>query len=198
MDNLSFFEYLSPFCFCQLNFIVLFPFLIKYYHILFNIIVFWWGCDRPSGHLSSCPFCFFPYSRLSYYLRLYLYLISFLLFPCASVWENTCAWVPPFPIAILNCTFFFCSMKAKNNWEMSAIKQILLLLLLYKPLPHHCLLLLDIPCPDDKSWFLSLVTRACQETVSCCFASLLALPPTCLPRRPQVALRKSALFLSSS
>ena len=34
--------------FCQLNFIVLFPFLIKYYHILFIIIVFWLGCDRTS------------------------------------------------------------------------------------------------------------------------------------------------------
>ena len=28
------------FVFCQLNFIVLFPFLMKYYHILFIIIVF--------------------------------------------------------------------------------------------------------------------------------------------------------------
>ena len=35
----------------QLNFIVLFSFFIKYYHILFIIIVFWLGCDRPSGLL---------------------------------------------------------------------------------------------------------------------------------------------------
>ena len=42
-----------------------------------------------------CPLCFFPYSRLSsYHLRLSLCLVSFLLFPCASVWENTRAWVP--------------------------------------------------------------------------------------------------------
>ena len=33
VDDLSFLEYLSLFVFCQLNFIVLFPFLIKYYHI---------------------------------------------------------------------------------------------------------------------------------------------------------------------
>ena len=39
------------FVFCQLNFIVLFPFLIKYYDILFIMIVFWLGCDRPSGLL---------------------------------------------------------------------------------------------------------------------------------------------------
>ena len=37
----------------------------------------------------------------------------------------------PFPIAILNGTFFFRSVKAMNNWKRSAIKQILLLLLLY-------------------------------------------------------------------
>ena len=41
--------------FCQLNFIVLFPFLIKYYHILFIIIVFWLGCDRPSRLLLFVP-----------------------------------------------------------------------------------------------------------------------------------------------
>ena len=35
-----------------------------------------------------------------------------------------------FPIAILNGTFFFCSVKAMNNWKQSAINQILLLLLL--------------------------------------------------------------------
>ena len=78
------------FVFCQFNFIVLFPFLIKYYHILFIIIVFWLGCDRPSGLVLFVPLCFFPCSRLSsYYLRLSLCLISFLLFPCVSVWENT-------------------------------------------------------------------------------------------------------------
>ena len=40
---------------CQLNFIVLFPFLIKYYHMLFINIVFWLGCDRPSGLLLFVP-----------------------------------------------------------------------------------------------------------------------------------------------
>ena len=92
--------------------------------------------------------CFFPYSRLSsYLLRLFLSLISFLLFPCASVWENTCAFAQfpkhlrssPFPIAILNGTFFFCSVKAMNNWKWSAIKQILLLLLSI-PVCEMCIL----------------------------------------------------------
>ena len=36
----------------------------------------------------------------------------------------------PFRIAILNGTFFFPSVNAMNNWKRSAIKQILLLLLL--------------------------------------------------------------------
>ena len=40
------------FVFCQLNFIVLFPFLIKYYHILYIIIVFRLGSDM----LVSCFF----------------------------------------------------------------------------------------------------------------------------------------------
>ena len=63
VDDLSFFEYLSPFCFFQLNFIVLFQFLIKYYHILFIIIVFRLGSDKlspvsstvfPNGSVTGC------------------------------------------------------------------------------------------------------------------------------------------------
>ena len=46
---MSFFDYLSPFCFLLFNFIVLFKFLIKFYQIMFIIIVFRLGCDRPSG-----------------------------------------------------------------------------------------------------------------------------------------------------
>ena len=44
------------FVFCQLNFIVLFPFLVKYYHILFIIIVFRLDSDK----LVSCFFCLSP------------------------------------------------------------------------------------------------------------------------------------------
>ena len=74
-----------------------FPYLVKYYHFMFINIVFWLGKDRLIGLLSSCPLYFFPYSRLSSFsLRLFNCLISFLLFPCASVWENTRAWVPSF------------------------------------------------------------------------------------------------------
>ena len=55
VDDLSFFEYLSPFCFLSIKFHCSFPFLIKYYHILFIIIVFRLGCDRPSGLLLFVP-----------------------------------------------------------------------------------------------------------------------------------------------
>ena len=39
---------------------------------------------------------FFIVPALLLSLRLFLYVISFLLFPCASVWENTLASVPHF------------------------------------------------------------------------------------------------------
>ena len=51
------------FVFCQLNFIVLFPFLIKRYFILFVIIVFRSGSDKlspvsstvfPKGSVTEC------------------------------------------------------------------------------------------------------------------------------------------------
>ena len=52
--------------------------------------------DMPSGHLFLCQLYFFPYSRLSSYLLLFLCLFSFLQFPFASVWENTRARVDRF------------------------------------------------------------------------------------------------------
>ena len=42
------------------------------------------------GQLCSCPLSFFPYSLFSSSpVSMFLCLTSFLLFPCASVWENT-------------------------------------------------------------------------------------------------------------
>ena len=40
VDDLSFFDYSSTFCFLLIAFRCTFPFLIKDYHILFIIIVF--------------------------------------------------------------------------------------------------------------------------------------------------------------
>ena len=45
-------------------------------------------------------------SLFSSYLLSCIWLISFLLFPCASVWKNTRAWVT-FPIGILNDSCYF-------------------------------------------------------------------------------------------
>ena len=47
---------------------------------------------------------------------------------CRCLGKHSCM-SSQFPIAILNGTFFFRSVKAMNNWKRSAIKQILLLLL---------------------------------------------------------------------
>ena len=56
------------------------------------------GDDRPellyrqSELFFSCPLLFFAYSLLSSHIPfLFLWTISFLLFPCGSVWENTLA-----------------------------------------------------------------------------------------------------------
>ena len=93
--------------------------LIKYFHIMFIIVVFWLGCDRPSGHL-------FFVTLSSYLLRLFLYLISFLLFP-GAVFGKTLVHEFPISYSHTECyTFFFQSVKAMNNWKRSAIKQILL------------------------------------------------------------------------
>ena len=95
----SFFDYLSPFCFSLIEFHCTFSISYKMLQffgllLLYFLIRMWYAVWIS---FFSCLLCFFPYSRLSsYILRLFLYLISFLLFPCSSVWENTRAWVPHF------------------------------------------------------------------------------------------------------
>ena len=120
---------LVHFVFCQLNFIVLFPFLIKYYHILFIIIVFRIGCDRPSGlHFFRAIFASFHTltSLLVFFVcSLSYFILAVLMRKCLG--KHSCM-SSPFPIAILNATFFFRSAKAMNNWKLSSIKQILRLL----------------------------------------------------------------------
>ena len=57
------------------------------------------GQDEVIGQdfVFSCPLYFFPHSfSSSYFLPLFHCLISILLTPCASVRENTRAWVPYF------------------------------------------------------------------------------------------------------
>ena len=102
--------------FFQFNFIVLFPFLIKYYHIFFIIIIIiiiiiivvWLGCDRPSGLLL-----FVPALLLSILTPLCLpslsVFLSYLVLAVPmreSVGKHSCMNFPS-PIAILNGTFLF-------------------------------------------------------------------------------------------
>ena len=56
------------------------------------------GLDKVTGQdlVFSCPLYFFPQSFSSSFLPLFYCLISILQFPCASVWENTRAWVRHF------------------------------------------------------------------------------------------------------
>ena len=54
MDDLSFFEYLSQFCFLSIEFHCTFS-IIKYYHIFF-IIVFRLGSDKLLSLVSSTVF----------------------------------------------------------------------------------------------------------------------------------------------
>ena len=94
------------FVFYQLNFIVIFPSLIKYYHIMIIIFVFLLGCDRSSGLFFSCPLCFLPYSRLSSYLVLFLsyFILAVPMRECLG--KHSCM-SSLFPIAILNGTCLF-------------------------------------------------------------------------------------------
>ena len=79
---MSFFEYIkSILFFCQLNFIVLCPFLLKYFHILFIIIVFWLGSDRPSRLLLFMP-------ALLLYFRTHVCLLT--IFVCFFVLFRSC------------------------------------------------------------------------------------------------------------
>ena len=74
----------------------------------------------------------------------------------------------PFPIAILNGTFF-CSVKAMSNWKLSAIKQILLLLLVVAINIFYCWAVIVhigrmlLVC----SVFGSLYLTSCYDLVFC-------------------------------
>ena len=87
--------------FLLIEFHCCFKYLKKQYHIMFINIIFWLGCGRPSGLLSFVPVLllfiltplFLPSSSvsLSYFI---------LAVPCASVWENTRAWIPHLEICM--------------------------------------------------------------------------------------------------
>ena len=107
VDGLSYFDYLSLFCFLLIEFHCTFPYLIKYYHIMFIIIVFWLDSDSPSALffvpallLSILSPLFLPSSSdsLSYFI---------LAVPMRECLGNHWSMSSSFPKAILNCTCFF-------------------------------------------------------------------------------------------
>ena len=109
----------AQFVFCQLNFIVLFPFLIKYDHIFFIIIVFWLGCDRPSGLLLFVPAVLFsiltPLFCPSSSVSLSYFILAVPMRKCLG--KHSCM-SSPFPVAILNGTCSFPTVQLQvHKWN---------------------------------------------------------------------------------
>ena len=96
-------------------------YLIKYYNIIIIIIIiaFWLGSDRPSGLLFSCPLYFFPHSCLSSYHLHRSVSLSYIILaiPIQECLGKHMCRSSPFPIAILNCTFFFSEM-TWSKWSL--------------------------------------------------------------------------------
>ena len=93
------------FVFYKLNFIVLFPNFIKCYHVMFIIIVFWLGNDRPSG-------LFFMHVFLSILMPLFFLsssvsLAYFILVSIRECLGKHSFMSSPFSITILNGSCFF-------------------------------------------------------------------------------------------
>ena len=116
VDDTSFFDCLSPFClFVNCISLFLFPFLIKFYQIMFIIIVFRLGCDKQSGLLLFVPavlfsiltplFCVSSSVSLSYFI---------LAVPMRECLRKHSYMSSPFPIAILNGTSSFLSLVQDN------------------------------------------------------------------------------------
>ena len=90
VDDFFIFRLLKFICYCWLNFSIFFLFLIKYFHIMFIIIVFWVGCDRPSRLLF-----FVPDFLLTFFV------CFFILFPscCSHAWVFGKILMQEFPIS---------------------------------------------------------------------------------------------------
>ena len=97
---------------------------------MFIIIVFWLGNNRPSGLLFSCPLCFFPYSRLSSYLLCCFFLLFNSCCSHSRVFGKTLCMSSPFPIAILNDTYFFASRNSPCCGRSFAYQNLIILLII--------------------------------------------------------------------
>ena len=123
MDDLSFFEYLSPFCLLLIEFHCTFSIFYKILPHLFIIIVFCLGCDRPSGLLLFVPalilsiltplFLPSPSVSLSYFV------LAVPMLECLGKHSRMSSLCP---IAILNGTFLFSLGEIVCGDEASSIK----------------------------------------------------------------------------
>ena len=108
MDDLSFFEYLSSFCFLSIEFHCTFSISYKILPFLFIIIVFRLGCDRPSGLLLFVPAVLFsiltPLFCVSLSVSLSYVVLAVPMRKCLG--KHSCM-SSPCPVAILNGTFLF-------------------------------------------------------------------------------------------
>ena len=115
VDDLSFFDYLSPFCFLLIEFYCTFPFLRQFYQIMFIISVFRLGCARPSGLLLFVPAVLFsiltPLFCPSSSVSLSYFILAVAILECLG--KHSCM-SSPFPIAILNGTSSFLSLVQEN------------------------------------------------------------------------------------
>ena len=103
------FDCLSRFCFLLIELhCTFFPVLIKYYHIMFIIIVFWLGGDRPSGRRFFVPALLLsiltPLFLSSSSVPLSYFILAVPIPECLG--KHTCM-SSPFSIAILNGAIFF-------------------------------------------------------------------------------------------
>ena len=117
VDDISFFDCSSPFCFLLIEFhwtfSIFYNILTNYFYCSF--ILFFYG-DMPSKFFLLCPLYFFhSHASLFCRLRLFLYLISFLLFKCASIWENTGARIPHFLEPYWLVPSFFAKLLYRNG-----------------------------------------------------------------------------------
>ena len=116
-----------------------FSFLIKYYHIIFIIIVFWLGCDRPSGLLFFLVSCasFHTHAYVLSFFVCFFVLFRYLLFPCKNeirqrsspCYNVARTQVPDFPTSYSHAEWYLPYFARRNRlvWaESSSIKIILI------------------------------------------------------------------------
>ena len=88
------------------NILILFPYLLRYYHIMFIIIVFWLGSNWPLGafFVSALLLLMLTSFFLPSSVSLSFFIIAVPMRECVR--KRSCV-SSTFPVAILNGTWFF-------------------------------------------------------------------------------------------